>query len=534
LDITTTTAALLSGLGLFFIGVRSLSANLVPLAGRRTRAAFARALRGPASSAASGTLAGLMTQSSSAVSWIIVGFVRAGVLTVGPALTAPMWSNVGTALLPLLVAIDTLTAASMVIGFVGFAIYFKLARTDRLRNMLEAALGAALVLFGMHIVSSVVGPVREAMMSSNVLATATHSPWLLAAIGAGFSFAAQSSSVAAAIAVAGVGAHLFDFNSALPLIAGANAAAICNNAMMMLGETLPGRCVFGLQALQKATGSLLLVAFAVAAAWWPAEAASIMSQAASGAGGQIAVVFAVAQLGGALVTSVLARRVEMLLRRWAPVNPADALAQPAFLLREALTDPPVALDLTVREVARLSARLPLLLDRVRAEADPATPAATVLLTAGATLADAIRGYLASLLDNQPNRNEVASALQLKEAADNAGDLHEAVAELVAAVPVITSLPITANLVEALHVLLAVVADHAESLGADDPDFVLGLFGDRDELMEELRQRFASGAGVGVEIQDALFRVTVLFERIIWLARRLVVNLSRAHRTMSAD
>jgi phosphate:Na+ symporter len=139
LNTTNTIAALLSGLGLFFIGVRSLSANLVPLVGRRARIAFARALRGPVSSAVSGTLAGLMTQSSTAVSWIIVGFVRAGVLPAGPALQAPAWSNLGTAMLPLIVAIDTTFAASLVIGLVGFATYFKLVRTGRLRHLLEAA-----------------------------------------------------------------------------------------------------------------------------------------------------------------------------------------------------------------------------------------------------------------------------------------------------------------------------------------------------------------------------------------------------------
>ncbi|MPT21752.1 MAG: Na+/Picotransporter, partial [Starkeya sp.] len=128
-----TIALLFSGLGLFFIGVRGLSANLVPLVGRRTRAAFARALRGNVSAAISGTLAGMITQSSTAVSWIVVSFVRGGVLTDGPALLAPSWANVGTSLLPLIVAVDTSTAAGLVIGVVGFITYFRLVRGDRMR-----------------------------------------------------------------------------------------------------------------------------------------------------------------------------------------------------------------------------------------------------------------------------------------------------------------------------------------------------------------------------------------------------------------
>jgi phosphate:Na+ symporter len=167
----STIAALLSGLGLFFIGVRMLSANLVPLVGRRTRAIYAWALGGAVGSAISGALAGLVTQSTNAVAWIIVGFVRVGVLRPGPALVAPSWANVGTALLPLLVAIDTAAAAGVVIGLVGIATYFKLARTDRLRHMLEAALGAAFLLFGMHIVSNTVGPARDALLQEGTLAS---------------------------------------------------------------------------------------------------------------------------------------------------------------------------------------------------------------------------------------------------------------------------------------------------------------------------------------------------------------------------
>ncbi len=534
MDIVSTIAALLSGLGLFFIGVRSLSANLVPLVGRRTRAAFAGALRGPVSSAVSGTIAGLVTQSSTAVSWIIVGFVRAGVLPAGPALAAPTWANVGTAMLPLLVAIDTSLAASSVIGLVGFATYFKLARTDRLRNMLEAVLGAALLLFGMHMVSAVIGPVRTELMASGGLTAALQSPWLLAAVGAGLSLAAQSSSVAAAIAVAGMGAGLLTMPTALPLIAGANAAAICNNMIMVPGENVPGRLVFLLQAVQKAAGSLLLAAAAIVLEGWPAQAASLTALVGESPSGQIAVIFTIAQVVGALVASLSARPVELLVRRWTPASLAETLAQPAFLLRESLTDPAAALDLAMRELARLSARLPLLLDHVRGERDPATPPAATLCTAGTSLAGTIKSYLAALLDNQPRRAEVATALLLEDAAGNAGALHEALAELAATAPQAAALPTTGSLVEALHALLEVVADHGASLGADDPEFVLGLLGDRDQLMEELRLRLSSGSGADAEVQNALFRMTILFERAVWLARRLVVGISQAQRAMAAS
>ncbi|MDE1149756.1 MAG: hypothetical protein PW843_24660 [Azospirillaceae bacterium] len=527
-------ATLLCGLGLFFIGARSLSANLVPLVGRRTRAVFAWALRSPLSSAISGTLAGVATQSSNAVSWIIMGFLRAGILPPGPALVAPTWSNVGTAMLPLLVAIDTTTAASVVIGLVGIATYFKLARTDRLRNMLEAALGAAFLLFGMHIISSTVGPVRDDLVHGGGLAMVLHSPWLLAAVGAGFSFAAQSSSVAAAVAVAAVGSGLLTLPAALPLIAGANAAAILNNLMVVPGESGDGRLIFVFQAVQKAGGALFLAVAAVIATEAPDTLQGLADHAGMGVAAEIAVLFTLAQVAGSLVVSLGRNPIATLAARLAPPSAGDTLAQPAFLLREALSDPPVALDLAMRELARLSERLPLLLDHVRAEPDKATPTAQTLRAAGTTLAQAIRTYIRLLLDNQPRQVEVAAALLLEDAVGNAGELHETLAELAATVPAAAALSTTGNLVEALHTLLSVVAGYAESLGADDADLTLGLLGHRDQLMDELRRRLVSGSDAAAPVQDALFRLTILFERAVWLARRLVVNIGQVQRTLTSD
>ena len=317
---TSTLCALLAGLGLFFIGVRGLSANLVPLAGRRARAAFAATLRGPFSIAFSGMAAGLLTQSSIAVSWVVLGFLRAGVLAEGPAFMAPAWSNVGAALLPLLVAINTEVAAEFVIGVVGFAIYFRLDRTDRLRHGMEAALGAAMLLFGMHIVAGLVGQLRETMTQDHWLLLAQRAPWLLAVLGAGLALATQSSSVAAALGVAMVSAGLLTLPGALPMIAGANAASVLTNLSRLRVEGIPGRIVFTLQAVQKAAGTVLLAAVVVLVALQPAAAPGFAGRLGIGAGAQIALLFMLAQLAGALVTAVGSQPIARLVRRLTPAR----------------------------------------------------------------------------------------------------------------------------------------------------------------------------------------------------------------------
>ena len=529
-----TIALLLSGLGLFFIGVRGLSANLVPLVGRQARIGFSRTLRGPVGCAVSGVIAGIITQSATAVGWIIVSFVRSGTLTNGHALLAPTWANVGTALLPLIVALDTTTPAGIVIGIVGLIIYFRPARSDRMRNALEAVLGAALLLFGMHLVSLAIGPLRDNLMHSHWWDLALESPLLLGLIGAAFSFAAQSSAVAAALAVGAVAGGLLDLPAALPLVAGANAAGALNYALLMPGESTTGRIVFMLQITQKIVGALLLTVLALIGVVHPAEIANLMAFSGDDTAAQLAVVFLLAQIVGALVTHLLNGSIRHGLLRLLRTGTAQALDQPSFLLQEALRDPTTALDLAMRELARLGSRLPLMLDHVRNSGEPHTPAPARLRAAGVTLSTTVKDYLASLLDGQLTRPQVATALLLDDAAGNLSALHDALAEFAEAATHTAGVPTADRLIEGLHVLLGAVAEHGESLGADDPALVLSLLGHRDPFMEELRLRLSSQAEISLEAQQALFHMTVLFERIVWMARRLVNDINQTHRVLSRE
>ena len=67
LSVIVTIAPLLAGLGLFFSGVHLISANLTPLAGKRFRRLLTRATVYPSLGALTGILAGIVTQSTNAV-----------------------------------------------------------------------------------------------------------------------------------------------------------------------------------------------------------------------------------------------------------------------------------------------------------------------------------------------------------------------------------------------------------------------------------------------------------------------------------
>src|SRR6478752_2081568 len=92
-------ATLLAGLGLYFIGVGGIRSSLQQIPGRRLRGFLGQATNHPVRAAASGFIAGSITQTSIGVSVILAGLIARGFMTVSQALPVIAWSNLGLVVL---------------------------------------------------------------------------------------------------------------------------------------------------------------------------------------------------------------------------------------------------------------------------------------------------------------------------------------------------------------------------------------------------------------------------------------------------
>jgi len=82
------------------------------------------------------------------------------------------------------------------------------------------------------------------------------------------------------------------------------------------------------------------------------------------------------------------------------------------------------------------------------------------------------------------------------------------------------------MIESLHALLNALVEAAAANDEGDQDVLLALLGHRDELMERIRQRvLREDPNMPAKAQDALFAATMLFERVVWLARRCAILLN---------
>jgi phosphate:Na+ symporter len=337
-----------------------------PLLGRSRRArSSARLATTRAQAAVVGTIAGILTQSTDAVSYIVIGLVGSRIIDKRRAILIPVWAHVGAAVLVIFVAIDFRIAASYLVALAGFAIYYGVNRDDRARQWINTLLGIGLLFLGVEMLKAGAGPLREWLFAGGLVQYAAGLPPLLLVIGAVLAVLCQSARVAAAIAVAAVNIDVIDFAGACWIVYGANLGSAVNH--LLLAKSLGGeaRQIVLIQAVQKLAGFIGIVLL-IAVGWTLATplAEAMTSPLAGTTAGQVAFVFLAYQCIGSLACTLFVGRVTHWLERIAPPTELEELSRPAFLIHEALVEPSLALDLVDREELRLMERLPTMLDAV--------------------------------------------------------------------------------------------------------------------------------------------------------------------------
>ena len=99
------------GLGLLFMGMKILTEHLKLLTNRRLRLSAARWTDNRWAGFAWGSLAGAVTQTMPALTFLMVAMLRSGLLSVRRALPILLGGNVGVTLLLLVVVVDVKIAA---------------------------------------------------------------------------------------------------------------------------------------------------------------------------------------------------------------------------------------------------------------------------------------------------------------------------------------------------------------------------------------------------------------------------------------
>lgn len=514
-----TLATLLGGLGLFFLGIRQLGHNMQAMAGPRARRLVARLTQGPLAGAAAGLGLGMLTQSSSAVTFIAANMQASGMVSVARALPVLAWANLGTTLLVLLAALDMRLAALMLLGVAGCAAFFNLDGSGRWRPVVQAVVGIGLMFLGLALLKAGAAPLRDSTVLRDLLTFTGDAAWPAFMLGLLVTLVAQSSSTVTMLAITFFTAGVLQFPEAEMAIYGASLGSGLATYLLAGGISGTTRQLVLYQVAFKTLGTALFVALhGLSLALDTPLVPGLLALLAVGEDTRLGLLFALMQLVTALLVMVLNRPLLRLLVARSPAGATETLARPMFIYAGAARDAPSALALARCEQDRLLARLPMLLNAVRDNALPPPLPIAELAASARPVEAALESFLGTLIADATQGTlqgqAMLEAVRLQARTRLLRDLRLAVTDVALAAedaPQATPLP---QLVEALHLLLEQLA---EAHDADDQATMLVLTGDRGAMMRRLRATSANALP-----PELLHRATSGFERAVWLIRSLLM------------
>ncbi len=208
----------LGGLGLFILGMKSMSEGLQKLAGDRLRRFLERTTGNRFTAALMGSCLASLLQSSSAASILVIGFVNAGLISLYQALAVLLGTGVGATLVIQFIAFK-ISLFSLPSIFVGVVLKF-FGRKRRLVYIGDLLLGAGLVFFGLQMMEYGFAPI-----SQSALVQGLHSQFFSLRIsavllGALLTFLIQSSSAATGVVIALASSGMLSMDAGAAMIVG--------------------------------------------------------------------------------------------------------------------------------------------------------------------------------------------------------------------------------------------------------------------------------------------------------------------------
>ena len=147
------------GFGLFIVGMWLLTENLKKLASRQLRQTTHRWTSNRFSALLWGILAGGVTQSMSALTFIVVSILRSRLVGTEGALAMILGGSVGVTTLVMIVTFDIKMASLYVLGVAGAVLVSE--RLSKYRPLAASFFGGAMIILGLVLLKEAAAPLAE-------------------------------------------------------------------------------------------------------------------------------------------------------------------------------------------------------------------------------------------------------------------------------------------------------------------------------------------------------------------------------------
>jgi phosphate:Na+ symporter len=477
-------------------------------------------------SALVGILSGALTQSTNAITIILMSLAAADLMTLPQAMPILAWANIGTSALVLLAAVDIHLLVYGLVGVTGFCFYLNLDRSVRWRPVVSAVLALVQLLLGLELMRRGAQEFRDFAWLREFFRETAQSQISAFLVGALLAMIAQSSATVTVLAIALASTQLITFEQAMLTTFGASIGSGFSTWLTTAKIRGSSRQLAVFQVIIKILGVGILVPLYLVERYTgtPLIAAGIKALTAN-PGQQIALVYLACQVAAVLAQIATGARLQPILDRLAPPLPQESLSRPRYLYDQAIESPETALTLVDREQARIFALLPLyfginewLEDEARSLDRPS------ILAVAQGLGRYVGEFLGDLGDTGAERSVLEGANDRQARNSLLLSIHESVAGLAAELSrPFDSAALAAlaeNLREGLGALLLTASDAVRTLDPADIALMRQLTADRDSVVEGMRRgAMEADHDLGTADHRHLYSITSLFELIVWMLRR---------------
>lgn len=227
------------GLGMFLVGIRSMSEGLQKTAGDKMRGLLAKYTSNPVKGVIVGIVVTGLIQSSSATTVMTVGLVNAGLMTLKQAIGIIMGANIGTTVTAFIIGIKIEQYALPIIALGAFFMFFM--RKKHLQYLGQVLFGFGLLFQGLKTMGDGVKPLADLPVFTDLIVELSHNPVLGVIVGTVFTVIVQSSSATIGILQTIADEGLIPLRAALPVLFGDNIGTTITAVLASIGATVAAK-----------------------------------------------------------------------------------------------------------------------------------------------------------------------------------------------------------------------------------------------------------------------------------------------------
>ncbi|MCK5569858.1 MAG: Na/Pi cotransporter family protein, partial [Spirochaetes bacterium] len=348
---------LIGGLGLFFLGMKTMSDSLKKVAGERLKNTLDILTKRPIIGLFIGAVVTCLIQSSSATSIMAVGFVNAGLLTLKQAISILLGANIGTTFTAWLIsffALFKITNYALPAIGIGFLLS-TFGKTRSAKMWGQFILGFGMLFTGLGFMKDAFSPLKESEALKNVLVTFGTYPLLGIVLGTVITIILQSSSATIALLQIMAFSGLISLKHCIPIILGDNIGTTITAQLSAIGTNTASRRTARAHALLNIIGVCYMLIPVYTGLYYrlillivpgPVTSGNIMLH--------IALSHSVFNIINSLFIFLpLIHLLEKLTIRLTPAK-ADAVdMRPMYLEKHLLETPTLALEQSINEIIRM-------------------------------------------------------------------------------------------------------------------------------------------------------------------------------------